>query len=341
MTPPPSTVELMRHVLADLDDARPRSQQTTLGPSELGTPCQRQIAMKLAGLPRRLPDQRPPWAPMQGTAIHALMEQALTFHNGQLGYARWVIEEKLHIDGDVWGHGDAYDTYEKTVVDWKYVGSTALREAKRKTVPVHELVGQEYRVQGHLYGWGHANAGRTVRWVRLVLLARSHNYDDSTEWTEAYNPAVARWAIDRYHATRALIAGLDLAANPALWPAVPATPSDKTCNWCPFRRQGGPADGTGCPGNTGQKIDKQVAGLITPAPEHSQPRCATTDLYLNQCAHCRPATTTARTTTAGLGPWIAAKYPGTCAGCGAQFDLFDRIRADRAGGWFADCCGNQ
>lgn len=258
---PTSTVAEMRHVLGDLDDSRPRSRQTTLGPSELGTPCQRQLAMKLAGVPRQLPDARPAWAPMQGTAMHVLMEEALRFHNTQLGRDRWIVEELLQIDHEISGHGDAYDLDHQMVVDWKYAGVTTLRKAKRSTIPNHELVSQDYRVQAHLYGYGHARAGRPVQWVRLVLLARSHSYDDSTEWTEPYRPEIAIWALDRYYATQDLVNNLNLATNPALWAAVPATPG-ASCDWCPFRRQGGEADGTGCPGNTQAKIEKQTAGIL-------------------------------------------------------------------------------
>ncbi|WP_194821275.1 hypothetical protein [Micromonospora sp. S-DT3-3-22] len=267
--PPPSTVDEMREVLTQLDSSRPRSQQTRLGPSELGTPCQRQIAMKLVGVARQPEDKRPPWAPMQGTAVHGLMEEALRFHNAQLGRQRWLIEEKLTVDpglpdvDPITGHGDAYDLDAQMVVDWKYTGVTALRAVKRKTVPNDQLVKPEYRVQAHLYGRGHERAGRPVRYVRLVFLARSHDYADSAEWTEEYRPDIAEWAVDRFYATHDLIGvnGLNLAANPELWPAVPATPG-KACDWCPFRRVGGPADATGCPGDTDQKITSQLRGLV-------------------------------------------------------------------------------
>ncbi len=266
--PPPSTVVEMRQVLTDLDASRPRSRQATLGPSELGTPCQRQIAMKLAGIPRQLPDARPPWAPMQGTAIHGLMEETLKLHNRQLGRPRWIIEDRLtihpgipNVDNGIHGRGDAFDTDHGIVVDWKYVGNTALKDVKRKTVPNEQLVKPDYRIQAHLYGLGHERAGRTVRWVRLVFLARSHNYDDSAEWTERYQPEIALRAVDRYYQTQDLIKALDLANQPGLWPVVPAAPG-KACNWCPFCRPGGPADGTGCPGDLQSKMDKQTAGLI-------------------------------------------------------------------------------
>ncbi|MFI6228908.1 hypothetical protein ACIBCR_16515 [Micromonospora echinospora] len=265
--PPPSTVAEMRDVLGDLDGSRPRSRQTRLGPSELGTPCQRQIAMKLAGIVRQPEDKRPPWAPMQGTAMHGLMEEALRFHNAQLGRERWLIEEALTIHPGnpgvepITGHGDAYDQDHGMVVDWKYVGVTALREVKRKTVPNHELVKPDYRVQAHLYGLGHERAGRDVRYVRLVFLARSHDYADSAEWTEPYNPDIAYQAISRYYGTYDLLTALDVASNPTNWEFVPAAPG-KACSWCPFRRVGGPADATGCPGDTDQKITTQLRGLI-------------------------------------------------------------------------------
>lgn len=260
--PPPSTVTLMRDVLRDLDASRPRSLQKNLGPSELGTPCQRQIAMKLAGVPRQ-PASGLPWAPMQGTAVHGLMEEALRLHNKQLGRTRWVIEEKLQIDDEVTGHGDAFDNDTFTVVDWKHTGTTTLREVRRKTVANHLLVKPEYRVQAHLYGLGHQRAGRTVRWVRLVFLARSHDYNDSAEWTEAFDPEIAYQALFRYYGIQDLIKALNLPDDTAMWDLVPAEPG-KACSWCPFRRVGGPADGTGCPGDLDSKADKQLHGLIAP-----------------------------------------------------------------------------
>lgn len=260
--PPPSTVAEMRRVLMDYDATRPRSQQVALGPSELGTPCQRQIAMKLAGVPRQ-PEPKPPWAPMQGVSIHGLMEDILAFHNGQLGRDRWGIETDLVIDadGEIPGHGDAYDGDHEMVIDWKYVGSTALAKVKRRQIPLEQLVSQEYRVQAHLYGYGHWRLGRNVKWVRLVLLARSHDYDDSREWTERYRPEIATWAVNRYYDTKALVEALPLKSNPDLWANVPAAPSDDACKWCEFNRPG-PVDGTGCPGNSIARQQKALSGLI-------------------------------------------------------------------------------
>jgi hypothetical protein len=259
---PPSTVRELRDVLIAYDASRPRTMQTRLGPSELGTPCRQQIARKLAGAPRR-PVTEPTWAPFQGTAVHAEMEKVLAFWNAQLGRERWLAEDDLQIDDEIRGHGDAYDTDTDTVDDWKHVGTTALkklRAARRAGKPPAEQVSPEYRVQAHLYGVGHERKGRPVKFVRLVLLARSWQYDDSDEWTEPYQPEIAFRALDRYYATKDLLGVLDVAANPDLITAIQATPGD-ACKWCPFHRPGQPSNWAGCTGPA-TSDNRQTAGLI-------------------------------------------------------------------------------
>jgi hypothetical protein len=265
--PPPSTVGELRDVLIGYDASRPRSMQVRLGPSELGTPCQAQIARKLAGAPRR-PVTSPTWAPWQGTAVHAEMEHVVAFWNGTLGRERWLAEDELQIDEEIRGHGDAFDVDHAMVVDWKHVGTTALtklRTAKRMRKPPEQQVSQEYRVQAHLYGRGHELKGRPVRFVRLVLLARSWQYDDSDEWTEAYDPTIAFRAIDRYYATKDLLAGLNVAGDPDAIAAVPTSPGKDTCAWCPFRRAGQASDWHGCAGDEAayaKSADRFTDGLI-------------------------------------------------------------------------------
>lgn len=271
--PPPSTIAELRQVLIDYDASRPRSMQTRLGPSELGTPCQQQIARKLAGAPRR-PVTEPTWAPFQGTAVHAEMEKVVEFWNTQLGRVRWLAEDDLEADPGmegvepIRGHGDAFDLDISTVVDWKHVGTTALdklRAAKRAGKPPAAQISADYRVQAHLYGLGHERKGRDVRHVRLVLLARSWKYDDSDEWTEAYDPAIAHEAIARYYATHDLLADLNIEANPDFIGAVPAAPSEDACKFCPFRRPGQPTNWAGCAGDSTafeRRVDRFADGLI-------------------------------------------------------------------------------
>ncbi len=269
---PASTVRELRQVLIDFEAQRPRSMQTALGPSELGTPCQQQIARKLAGAPRR-PITEPTWAPFQGIAVHTSMEDVVAFWNTRLGRERWLAEDKLTVVEAagaypaVTGHGDAFDTDHAMVVDWKHVGTTALdklRTAKRLGKPTAEQVSAEYRVQAHLYGMGHANKGREVRYVRLVLLARSWKYDDSDEWTEPYDERVALTAIDRYWSVVDLVASLGGPAAGDLIAAVPASPSSDACKFCPFHAPGQTTGWTGCAGDRppAVHVSRATAGLI-------------------------------------------------------------------------------
>jgi hypothetical protein len=267
--PPPSTIAELRDVLMAYDASRPRSMQTRLGPSELGTPCQQQVARKLAGAPRQ-PVTKPVWAPFQGTAVHAEMEKVVAFWNGQLGRVRWLAEDELRIDDEIRGHGDAYDLDYDTVVDWKHVGTTALkklRTARKAGKPAAGQVSPEYRTQAHLYGVGHDRKDRPVKFVRLVLLARSWQYDDSDEWTEEWQPDVAFAALHRYYETQDLLTALDVAGNPDNIAAVPPAPSADACAWCPFHAPGQPAGWAGCPGDTQatqRVVDRFTEGLIAP-----------------------------------------------------------------------------
>ena len=267
---PPSTIAELRDVLIAYDASRPRSVQRELGPSELGTPCDQQIARKLTGAPTR-PTTAPPWAPMQGTAMHVLMEDVLAYWNGRVGRDRWVPEAELQITPDVIGHGDAYDRDHALVVDWKHVGRTALQKlqrARRAGKPPSEQVSPEYRVQAHLYGLGHEMQGRPVRWVRLVLLARSWLYDDSDEWTERYDDEVAGQALERYQRIKTLNAGLDVPNNRDRITLIQASPTPDACKWCEFHRPGTPSDWSGCAGDTAahaRTVTRFADGLIPPS----------------------------------------------------------------------------
>lgn len=256
---PPSTLEEIGAALHRYENSRPRTVQKTLGPSELGTPCDRQIALKLAGVARR--DMGLAWAPMCGTAVHGLMEEVLKAENARLGRERWIIEQEVKLDDELSGHGDAFDTDWGMVVDWKYTGVTARRKAQRRSVPNEELVSMEYRTQAHLYGLGHHNAGRPVRFVRLVLLARSHDYSESVEWTEEYREDIAVDALTRFYNIRDQVVNLDAARLPERLSWIPAA-AGEACKWCPFRRptppDGAPVDATGCEGDTAEQAARRT-----------------------------------------------------------------------------------
>jgi hypothetical protein len=253
---PPSTVAELRTLLIDYEANSARSLQTTIGPSEIGIQCQRALAYRLRNTPEQ-PDLRVPWAPIQGTAVHAYIAELLTAHNTQLGRQRWIIEERVWPDAEISGSGDAYDTDTGTVIDWKHAGDNSIAKYRKQMRP-------EYQVQAHLYGLGHERAGRDVRWVRVVCLNRSHDYDKSWEWTERYNPEIAIRALMRMYATQDLVNSLGLAANPTLWGAVPSQPSPE-CRYCRYFRPHKPPAADGCPGDIADRersVNRFTDGLI-------------------------------------------------------------------------------
>lgn len=270
---PPPTLGELRQVLIDYELARPRSRQQSLGPSELGTPCLAQIVRKLGHYPR-LPVTEPSWAPFIGTAVHAEMEKVIAHWNATIGRERFVTEDELHCGDDIVGHGDAYDCDSGTVIDWKVTGKTALDKllrAQGKGLSPAEQVSTEYRVQAHLYGAGHAAKGRHVRWVRLVLLARSWRYDESAEWTERYDPGIAAAAVDRYVQAKGVATAMELDAHPERIALIPRTPSAHACAWCPFYRPTMPNNSDGCPGDeakTAAALDRFEHGLIAATTAH-------------------------------------------------------------------------
>lgn len=248
----PSTVLELRDVLIQHEATRPRTTQVALGPSELGTPCDQQIARKLVAAGQVPIAHEPAWAPFQGTAVHNSMDDVIDFWNAQLGRERWWKGKgtRLDIGPGVTGELDAYDRDYAMVVDWKHVGITALKElrdARAKELPLPAHVSQEYRVQAHLYGLGMRNRGWRVDFVRLVLLARSWKYDDSEEWTEPFNESLARAALRRYERVRLAVEGYDLANHPERITQIAPTYTSK-CWWCPFRAYGAPASAASCPG---------------------------------------------------------------------------------------------
>ena len=214
----------------------PRSQQTRIGPSELGTTCTRNLLHKLNG--DKEPVRDIPWLPTIGTAVHAwLSEVFIAANNENRTNPRYLVETKVRV-GDiagqsVTGHADLFDTESNAVNDWKIVGATTLRDA-RKNGPK-----PTYRTQIHSYGRGFVNAGRKVETVMITYLPRnSTTLNDRFVWSEPYDETVAVKALDRCTALKGLIdtAGIDAALS--LYPECGGV---DFCAWCP-PKPGKPVD---------------------------------------------------------------------------------------------------
>jgi hypothetical protein len=239
------------HVIATQIDAHPRSAQTRIGPSEVGTPCARKLAYKLAGTPETN-IRSAAWRPTVGTACHSWLEQACVAWNASHSIERFYLEQRVTVGTiggvEIIGSCDCYDRITATVIDWKVVGPTALKKYRRQSDP-----GQQYRTQAHLYGRGYVAAGLPVDQVAVMFLPQSGELSDAYYWTEPYDEQVALDGLSRADGIATLVAALSRAAPIAL-PAV-----DSNCSYCPWLQRGSTDITTGCPGG-------DSGGLAVAAP---------------------------------------------------------------------------
>lgn len=235
----------------------PRSQQVAIGMSEVGDPCTRKIAYKSLDWDPKPNGDTDPWASVQGTALHAWMEETYRAENERLGRERYLIEATVHVPswhGGLGGHSDLFDRDHGCVVDWKYSGSTRISHYRAHGP------GATYKTQAHLYGYGQALAGEDVRHVAIVFLPRTTSLSGIHVWTEPYDQAVAEAALQRLDTIRSSILALDPEADPERWSMFPT--ADSGCRFCPWLLPGSTDLSRGCPGDPGADTASSVSALI-------------------------------------------------------------------------------
>lgn len=257
--PTSANEKLGNELLGDLTDVikwtdanSARSVQTTIGPSELGSLCDRRIAYRLAGTPEAN-WWADPLPAIVGTAVHTWLEDAVTRFQKVHFMDRWLTEITVQPDTLVKGHCDLYDKDLQAVIDWKTVSPTKLKAWKTGGPPEH------YKDQVNLYGRGLVNAGYPVAKVILVAVPRSGWLKDMQIWVDDYRPERAQAALDRmYSIANVMIkAGDDLSFE-----EINSAPSGE-CAFCPWYRGGsGKAGMSGCPGNVEASKAKYGKGLV-------------------------------------------------------------------------------
>lgn len=238
--------EIIQMVRA-FDASRPRSMQKHLGPSEIGAPCSRQLAYKLAGA-APVNDVADPWFPIIGTSVHAWLATALDWYQyNVLGHTpddpRFLIENRVHADSEggysTSGSTDVYDRKFDRVLDWKIVGVTTMRKVEKGETP-EEKVGSQYHVQGMTYGKGWEQRGFKPREVMIAFLPRSNFLSKMKLITMQYDRSVADRAQERVGVIESMVkAGIP----PESFPAAGCT------IWCPFIRPKVELGATSCPGH--------------------------------------------------------------------------------------------
>jgi len=223
-----------------------RSAQKTLGPSEAGSPCDRQIAMKLLGIKPTNPQEG--WAPFIGTAVHVELAKMFEWANGS-GSGRYVTEMPLTFGSAVVPRGtsDLLDRVLLMILDHKLLGSWSLNKL------IQEGPSETYRIQGQIYALGAVLAGEKVREVAIIGWPRQESsLDKLYVHVEPFDRKVAEAALQRVERIARKVgshntdAGLDIQAHGLR--VAKEFPAGDDCKWCPFHLKGDKGFTRGCPG---------------------------------------------------------------------------------------------
>lgn len=233
--------ELKRELVAALKahaDSRPRSLQTVIGPSEVGTACKRKLAYKLLGAPQ--PNAgTDPWASWVGTQVHEGMETVMMLANASEPDIRWITESRVEVTDDLVGSADLIDRKHLAVIDHKAVGKTTFDDARRHGPS------QQYKVQANLYAYGLRRAGHDIRHTVIVYWPRTGFKTEPHVWSAPYDQDLAVKALTELAGLRQLVATAGYAALTVL-PAV-----ENHCTFCPFWQPNSADLARGCPGPPG------------------------------------------------------------------------------------------
>lgn len=219
-----------------------RSAQTTLGPSEIGSPCDRQIAMKLLGVPAVNPQES--WAPFVGTAVHASLAEMFEWANGA-NSGRFAVEMPLTFGSATVprGTGDLLDRVLFMFLDHKLMGKYSLKKL------IEQGPSETYRVQLHTYGYGAELAGEKVKEIALVGWPREESsLANLYVHVEPYDRQVALDAIARVERLNREAQGRMATEGGDAMAVARQFLAGDDCRWCPFHNKADKGFTRGCPG---------------------------------------------------------------------------------------------
>lgn len=254
----PRAIEDYKQAIADAILNHPRSQQSEIGPSEVGISCDRRIGYKLLGHPE---PQKVNWKATVGTAIHAWLETVFDGYN--LDHAEFAGEERYLIENrvsagpvpflgyELEGSCDLYDRVTGIVIDHKTISPSQLKKYRSQGPS------QQYRAQAHIYGYAWRRAGFAVTAVAIAFLPRNGELTEAYIWSEPYDEQVALDAMARLAGIAQVTRTLGAIA-PTYLPT-----SDAYCPWCPFFKAGSTDPAVACPGHPGSVANTPPQSALT------------------------------------------------------------------------------
>jgi CRISPR/Cas system-associated exonuclease Cas4 (RecB family) len=202
-------------LLLEWDQTRPRSQQRTIGMSEVGG-CRRRAGYRLAGTEPT--NTSGSVQAVMGTAVHSAVEQ---IHRQMQADGRIpaedLVEHEVRFAG-VLGHLDRWCAADATLIDTKTTSDRWLHHIK-----VHGA-SRDHLWQTHLYGAALIAEGKPVRRIVIDYLARDTGNDHQV--SVAFQPAIVREALDWLKTVR---------ETPLDYLNRDYQPDSSFCEHCPFR----------------------------------------------------------------------------------------------------------
>ena len=191
---PDRTIPDLQAIIEDAIRNHPRSLQKIIGPSSLGSACDRCLITELAGL--LADDESAPWLPTIGHAVHDWLEGVVIKHLMTTGSDRYIPEGRVSVGTvgglTIDGNSDVLDLHTGTVVDYKCTGTTTLRKVAKNGPSL------TYQRQAQLYGKGWENAGFVVKSVAVWMLPRNgFTIGSGYLWQVDYDRADAEATIAR------------------------------------------------------------------------------------------------------------------------------------------------
>jgi hypothetical protein len=162
-----------------------RSIQDHLGPSEVGTPCDRRLAMSIMQIAPTNPGGDN-WASFVGTCVHSGLAEMFLWADANQG--RFAVEQKVEFPNALVPSGTA-DLLDRTlfmVDDHKCMGRWSLDKLRL------EGIKPLYLVQLMLYAYGMILKGEKVKKVALIGWPREQgNLNDITVVVLPYDESIA------------------------------------------------------------------------------------------------------------------------------------------------------
>ncbi len=213
-TPPVDIARLLIDQVKEYNTWSPRSQQVTVGASEIGHPCARRLAYKLLSVDPVNTDTDS-WPAIVGTSVHYYLERAFKKNPDYLTEVKVVMEPWTK------GTADLVHLPSRTVIDHKVVGTTALKKYRK------EGMSHQYRVQLNTYALGLRLAGYEIDNIAIMFWSRSGMMRDAFSIIEPYDENLVDDTFKRFDAIKAMVE-----VGTSVLPLIPTTPTH--CMYCPY-----------------------------------------------------------------------------------------------------------